>query len=108
MPTKAYAMQAPASPIDLHAIERRQPSAADVEIDLLSGGDRRTGLRFAWSARGIPCRIEPSPGLDIGSADEPTPRSDAKNRPSIEPTLLGNARADGIHHAAPHRNPTST
>jgi uncharacterized zinc-type alcohol dehydrogenase-like protein len=47
MPTKAYAAQSATSPLAPHSIERRQPLATDVEIDILFCGVCHSDLHFA-------------------------------------------------------------
>ena len=46
-PTKAYAAQSPTSPLEPHAIARRQPTPTDVEIDILYCGVCHSDLHFA-------------------------------------------------------------
>jgi len=53
MSTKAYAAQSPASPLAPHAIERRQPTATDVEIDILYCGVCHSDLHFARNEWGF-------------------------------------------------------
>jgi uncharacterized zinc-type alcohol dehydrogenase-like protein len=47
MPTKAYAAHSATSPLAPHSIERRQPLATDVEIDILFCGVCHSDLHFA-------------------------------------------------------------
>lgn len=53
MPTRAYAAQSPATPLAPHAIERREPTASDVEIDILFCGVCHSDLHFARNEWGF-------------------------------------------------------
>lgn len=53
MPTRAYAAQSPATPLAPHAIERREPTAGDVEIDILFCGVCHSDLHFARNEWGF-------------------------------------------------------
>jgi uncharacterized zinc-type alcohol dehydrogenase-like protein len=53
MPTRAYAAQTPTSPLVPHAIERREPTATDVEIDILFCGVCHSDLHFARNEWGF-------------------------------------------------------
>lgn len=53
MPTRAYAAQSPATPLAPHAIERREPTASDVEIDILYCGVCHSDLHFARNEWGF-------------------------------------------------------
>ncbi|MFM1889724.1 MAG: hypothetical protein RLZZ565_481 [Planctomycetota bacterium] len=53
MPTRAYAAQSPTSPLAPHAIERREPLATDVEIDILFCGVCHSDLHIARDEWGM-------------------------------------------------------
>lgn len=53
MPTKAYAARSATSPLGPHAIERREPLARDVEIDILYCGVCHSDLHFARNEWGF-------------------------------------------------------
>ena len=53
MPTRAYAAQSPATPLAPHAIERREPTAGDVEIYILFCGVCHSDLHFARNEWGF-------------------------------------------------------
>jgi uncharacterized zinc-type alcohol dehydrogenase-like protein len=53
MSTKSYAAQSPTSPLGPHAIERRQPTATDVEIDIMYCGVCHSDLHFARNEWGF-------------------------------------------------------
>ena len=53
MPARAYAAQSPATPLAPHAIERREPTAGDVEIDILFCGVCHSDLHFARNEWGF-------------------------------------------------------
>ena len=53
MPTRAYAAQSPTTPLGPHAIERREPLASDVEIDILYCGVCHSDLHFARNEWGM-------------------------------------------------------
>lgn len=64
MPTKSYAALTPTSPLAPHAIERREPLATDVEIDILFCGVCHSDLHTArndWGGTLYPC----CPGHEI-------------------------------------------
>jgi len=53
MPTKAYAAQSPTSPLAPLAIERRQPTATDVEIDIMFCGVCHSDLHLSRNEWGF-------------------------------------------------------
>ncbi|TVQ32505.1 MAG: NAD(P)-dependent alcohol dehydrogenase [Phycisphaeraceae bacterium] len=57
MPTRAFAATSPTSPLGPHAIERREPTPGDVEIEILYCGVCHTDLHFArdeWGFTSFP------------------------------------------------------
>ena len=53
MPTRAYAAQSPTSPLAPHSIVRREPTASDVEIEILFCGVCHSDLHFARNEWGF-------------------------------------------------------
>lgn len=53
MPTNAFAAQSATTPLAPHAIERREPTATDVEIDILFCGVCHSDLHFARNEWGM-------------------------------------------------------
>lgn len=53
MPTKAFAAQSPTAALGPHAIDRREPTASDVEIDILYCGVCHSDLHFARNEWGM-------------------------------------------------------
>ncbi len=53
MPIRAYAAQSPSSPLAPHSISRREPTASDVEIDILYCGVCHSDLHFARNEWGF-------------------------------------------------------
>ncbi len=53
MPTRAFAAFSPTTPLGPHAIERREPLASDVEIDILYCGVCHSDLHFARNEWGM-------------------------------------------------------
>ena len=64
MPTRAYTAQSPATPLAPHAIERREPTAGDVEIDILFCGVCHSDINFARNEWGL-TQYQVVPGHEI-------------------------------------------